>query len=435
MSRTSWKVMMITPFRLSALLVLLCSTGLPVGIHQAAAGDDGTTEIIMHGDSDMVDEEYIKDPGLFSGINTYSRSLVRQMPVDRGWTYDSPVDKSIKSMFRSTTLKLEYLHWSLEGPDNILLSAPILGVPDPTEPTPVFDRSTGIARGDGVALNYIDRSMDTNGMRAALAFPVENGSLDWNVWGIFKNESTRPTASIYTTRSTDIPDDDLVVVTNFDVNGDLASNTNVYDTSYTVNLDTEMFGTGVNYILDPYLPGEGFRMQPLFGFRFVSLRETMNQVGVDSGGGIGTPRTTTIYSKVENRVFGPTIGARAEYKHSRFTIGAEPKFTFGFNRDTNQVRTDQLFEATDPTIVSVQKNNEFSPTFQVSVYAKLNVNEHIRCFVGYDYLFIGQISRAYDIIDYNEDRTATNPATGTKVREQHSKFSADGITAGIEFIW
>ena len=435
MSRTSWKVMMITPFRLSALLVLLCSTGLPVGIHQAAAGDDGTTEIIMHGDSDMVDEEYIKDPGLFSGINTYSRSLVRQMPVDRGWTYDSPVDKSIKSMFRSTTLKLEYLHWSLEGPDNILLSAPILGVPDPTEPTPVFDRSTGIARGDGVALNYIDRSMDTNGMRAALAFPVENGSLDWNVWGIFKNESTRPTASIYTTRSTDIPDDDLVVVTNFDVNGDLASNTNVYDTSYTVNLDTEMFGTGVNYILDPYLPGEGFRMQPLFGFRFVSLREMMNQVGVDSGGGIGTPRTTTIYSKVENRVFGPTIGARAEYKHSRFTIGAEPKFTFGFNRDTNQVRTDQLFEATDPTIVSVQKNNEFSPTFQVSVYAKLNVNEHIRCFVGYDYLFIGQISRAYDIIDYNEDRTATNPATGTKVREQHSKFSADGITAGIEFIW
>jgi len=435
MSRTSWKVMMITPFRLSALLVLLYSTGLPVGMHEAAAGDDGTTEFVMHGDADMVDEEYIKDPGLFSGINTYSRSLVRQMPVDRGWTYDSPVDTSIKSMFHSTTLKLEYLHWSLEGPDNILLSAPILGVPDPTQPTPVFDRSTGIARGDGVALNYIDRTMETNGMRAALAFPVENGSLDWNVWGIFKNESTRPTASIYATRSTTIPDDDLVVVTNFDVNGNLASNTNVYDTSYSVNLDTEMFGTGVNYILDPYLPGEGFRMQPLFGFRFVSLRETMNQVGVDSGGGIGTPRTTTIYSKVENRVFGPTIGARAEYKHSRFTIGAEPKFTFGFNRDTNQVRTDQLFEATDPTIVSVQKNNEFSPTFQVSVYAKLNVNEHIRCFVGYDYLFIGQISRAYDIIDYNEDRTSTNPATGTKVREQHSKFSADGITAGLEFIW
>ncbi len=176
-------------------------------------------------------------------------------------------------------------------------------------------------------------------------------------------------------------------------------------------------------------------MQPLFGFRFISLRETMNQVGVDSGGGIGTPRTTTIYSKVENRVFGPSIGARAEYRHSRFTIGAEPKFTFGFNRDTDQVRTDQLFEATDPTIVSVQKNNEFSPTFQLSLYAKLNVTEHLRCFVGYDYLFIGQVSRAYDIIDYNEDRSAANPATGTKVRQEHSKFSADGITGGIELVW
>ncbi|WP_417385512.1 BBP7 family outer membrane beta-barrel protein [Gimesia sp.] len=434
MSRTSWKVMMITPFRLSALLVLLCSTGLPVGMPKVAA-DDGTTEYVMHGDADMVDEEIIDDSGLFSGVNTYSRSLVRQLPVDRGWTYDSPIDKSIKGMFRSSSLKLEYLHWSLDGPDNVLLSAPILGVTDPTEPNPVFDRSTGIARGDGVALNYSDSSMDTNGMRATLAFPVEQGAIEWNTWGIFKNESTRPTASIYATQSNSIPDDDLVVVTNFTINDDPASNTNVYDTSYTVNLDTEMFGTGVNYILDPYLPGEGFRMQPLFGFRFISLRETMNQVGVDSGGGIGTPRTTTIYSKVENRVFGPSIGARVEYRHKRFTIGAEPKFTFGFNRDTDQVRTDQLFEASDPVIVSVQKNNEFSPTFQLTLYAKLHLNEHIRCFVGYDYLNISQISRAYDIIDYNEDRTSTVPATGTKVRQNHSKFSADGITGGLEFIW
>ncbi|MCA9005293.1 MAG: BBP7 family outer membrane beta-barrel protein, partial [Planctomycetaceae bacterium] len=368
MSRTSWKVMMITPFRLSALLVLLCSTGLPVGMPKVAAADDGATEYVMHGDADMVDEEIIEDSGLFSGVSTYSRSLVRQLPVDRGWTYDSPIDKSIKGMFRSSSLKLEYLHWSLDGPDNVLLSAPILGITDPTEPNPVFDRSTGIARGDGVALNYSDSSMDTNGMRATLAFPIEDGAIEWNTWGIFKNESTRPTASIYATQSNSIPDDDLVVVTNFTINGDPASNTNVYDTSYTVNLNTEMFGTGVNYILDPYLPGEGFRMQPLFGFRFISLRETMNQVGVDSGGGIGTPRTTTIYSKVENRVFGPSIGARVEYRHKRFTIGAEPKFTFGFNRDTDQVRTDQLFEASDPVIVSVQKNNEFSPTFQLTLY-------------------------------------------------------------------
>jgi len=59
----------------------------------------------------------------------------------------------------------------------------------------------------------------------------------------------------------------------------------------------------------------------------------------------------------------------------------------------------------------------------------------MRCFIGYDYLFIGQISRAFDIIDYNEDRTASNPATGTKVRQKNSDFSADGITAGVEFIW
>ena len=161
----------------------------------------------------------------------------------------------------------------------------------------------------------------------------------------------------------------------------------------------------------------------------------MNQVGVDSGGGIGLPRTTTIYSKTENRVFGPSIGARTEFKHSRFTIGAEPKFTFGFNRNNNQVATEQLFQPSDPRIVTVDKNNEFSPTFQVSVYAKVNVNEHFRCFVGYDYLFVGQISRAFNIIDYNEDRTAANPAVGTRVRDDNSKFSADGITAGIELIW
>lgn len=435
MSRTSWKVMLITPFRLSALLVLLSSTVLPVGQKQSAAADDGTTEYVMHGDADMVNGEIVDDTGLFSGVNTYSRSLVRQLPVDRGWTYDSPIDKSIKNMFRSSKLRIDYLHWSMEGPEDVLLSAPILGVADPTEPEPVFDRSTGIGRGNGVALEYNDNSMDTNGMRGVLEFALPEGSLEWNVWGLFKNESHRPTDSIFATQSNAIPGDDLVVITNFNVNGELASNTNVYDTSYTVDLNTEMVGTGVNYVLDPYLPGEGFRMRPLFGFRVISLREAMNQIGVDSGGGIGTPRTTTIYSKVENRVFGPSIGARAEFTHRRFSIGAEPKFTFGFNRNTNQVATDQLFEATDPRIVSVQKNNEFSPTFQLSLYAKVNVNDHLRCFVGYDYLFIGQISRAFNIIDYNEDRGATNPATGTKVRQENSDFSTDGLTAGIELVW
>jgi hypothetical protein len=427
--------MMITPFRLSALLVLLCSTGLPVANNQVAAADDGNVEYVMHGDADMVDGEYVGDPGLFSGVNTYSRSLVRQLPMDRGWAYDSPIDKSIGNMFKSSKLKLEYLHWSLKGPDDVLLGTPILGVTDSTQPNAVFDRATGIARGNGVELDYNDQSMDTNGMRAALEFPLPEGTLEWNVWGVFKNKSQRPTDSIYSTQTNSVVDDDLVVVTNFTINGNPASNTNVYDTSYTVNLDTQMVGTGINYVLDPYLPGEGFRMQPLFGFRFIDLQETMNQVGVDSGGGIGLPRTTTIYSKTENRVFGPSIGARTEFKHSRFTIGAEPKFTFGFNRNTNQVATDQLFLPTDPRIVTVDKNNEFSPTFQVSVYAKVNVTEHLRCFVGYDYLFIGQISRAFNIIDYNENRASTNPATGTRVRDDNTKFSADGITAGIELIW
>ncbi|WP_145457880.1 BBP7 family outer membrane beta-barrel protein [Gimesia panareensis] len=436
MSRTSWKVMMITPFRLSALLVLLCSTVIPVVNCPVATAQDGTAEYVMHGDAEMVDQEMIQNPGMFSGVSTYSRSLVRQLPVDRGWAYDSPIDKQIGNMFRSSKLKLEYLHWSLKGPDDVLLGTPILGVADSTQPTTVFDREAGISRGTGVQLDYNDQSMDTNGMRGSLEFPLPEGTLEWNVWGIFRNKSIRPTDDIYATQSNTIPDDDLVVVTNFKINGAPASNTNVYDTSYSVTMNTEMVGTGVNYILDSYLPGDGFRMQPLFGFRYINFNESLNQVGVDSGVALITdPRTTTIYSKSENRVFGPSIGARTEFRQKWFTIGAEPKFTFGFNRNTNQVATDQLFTATDPRIVTVDKNNEFSPIFQLSLYAKVNVNEHFRCFVGYDYLFIGQISRAFNIIDYNENRDAANPAVGTRVQDNSSKFSADGITAGIELIW
>ncbi|MFK7777596.1 MAG: BBP7 family outer membrane beta-barrel protein [Gimesia sp.] len=437
MSRISWKVMMITPFRLSALLVLLISIGVPVGGNQIAAAEDSTQNLVMRGDADLV-EEYVDQQGMFSGVNTYSRSIVRKLPVDRGWTYNSPINNSIKNIFQTSKLRLDYLHWSIEGPDNVLLSAPILGVPDPTQPTAVFDRETGIARGNGVALQFTDRSMDTNGMRGTLEFALPDGSLEWNVWGTFKNESALPTRSIYELSNNSDPTDDLVVIVNFNKDGALASNTNVFDVSYSVEMKTEMVGTGINYVLDPYLPGDGFHLQPLFGFRFISLRETMNQIGVDSGGGLtgtDTARTATIFSKVENRVFGPSIGARAEYKNSRFSIGAEPKFTFGFNRNTNQVTTDQLFKSTDPRNVSVDKNNEFSPTFQISIYAKVNVNEHLRCFIGYDYLFIGQISRAFNIIDYNESDDSTNPAAGTKVREQNADFSTDGITAGIELVW
>ena len=110
-------------------------------------------------------------------------------------------------------------------------------------------------------------------------------------------------------------------------------------------------------------------------------------------------------------------------------------FTFMTSPGSTQERLPADMVLINGKIVTVDKNNEFSPTFQISLYAKVNVNEHFRCFVGYDYLFVGQISRAFNIIDYNEDRTAANPAVGTRVRDDNSKFSADGITAGIELVW
>ncbi len=75
------------------------------------------------------------------------------------------------------------------------------------------------------------------------------------------------------------------------------------------------------------------------------------------------------------------------------------------------------------TITYEEFEKGLNATFQLSVYAKLNVNEHLRCFVGYDFLFIGQISRAYNVIDYNESPTSGEEATGTRVRQDNSDLT------------
>lgn len=360
-------------------------------------------------------------------------STYERLPDDKGWAYNSNFDKFITKVASQSWIKLEYLSWNVDDPGNVVLgNASDIPTADPTIPFAVFDRTSGnLFNGYVTTLDRVGLEMN-NGIRGTIGIPTVVGDFEASVWylqehsqNISRTDAVNADffgAYIIPTLLDGLPRNNAVAL--------------AFSDSLVANYQTQIMGTEFNFITASDRPGLGINFRPTMGAYYISLEEDVNIVGVDSHSA-ATTRTAGITSNADNDIFGAQFGVLAEFKHEWFTISAQPKVMFGFNRQEARVVTSNLFvgagtSATDTDIFATEdSHNRFSPGVKLELKATVHLSKNFSIFAGYDLLYLASVTRPGDNIYWNDFVVDANSnAASTRVNLDHTAIMLQGVSAG-----
>ncbi|NOX52872.1 MAG: BBP7 family outer membrane beta-barrel protein, partial [Planctomycetes bacterium] len=355
--------------------------------------------------------------------------VTERLPEDAGGFYgESPVDAFLLQTFKNTWVRLEYLHWNYERPGDTTLGAPLLGVDDPRQTFPVTVGTTlqGFAYVENLGpLNL----RDNQGLRASIGLPIGAGAIEANIFSFQEGRSgldrTIEDPPVGSSTGT-------YIATSTYLDNQRSRNVFLYDVSFAANFTSDFWGAEINYVVDPLVPGPGFKIRPLFGFQFFDLEERLTQIGVfDQNGFLTTPQVTTIDSIAKNRIYAPQLGVRIEYVHRWFTIGVEPKIAFGINVYEDRVLADQVRSIADPTVVTTSRDEKFAPIGDIEVRGQVHLTRNFSLFISYQILIAAGITRPQNNIYYN-DFGPNAPLSGIVVRPAFDNMVIQGLSVGGE---
>jgi len=230
--------------------------------------------------------------------------------------------------------------------------------------------------------------------------------------------------------------------------------TQKFDTYYELSHTTQAGGTNFSVYSSSIFRSDAVQVRPLWGMRYLNIQEGFKFRGIDSGltydydgpGGDGTyapdggitPYTdeqweARLSNNVESHIAGPEIGFRIDLGdggHDGFRIWGETIFGLNANFEEIQMAGDNIGDAlTDgrfenpgmPRMLDPANQSEFadketsthvSPLFQQSVFMDFNfvrelpvlrrisILEDTTFRLGYTYLWVGEVSRPIDSINW-----------------------------------
>ena len=332
--------------------------------------------------------------------------ITEQISGDKGFDYeDTPFDRFLTAAAKSTWIRTEYLQWKFDGPGDKLLGSSVAGVVDPTRPfqATIAGQPATVQIPTTSALQF----QNVQGVRATAGLETNAGALEASYLYFSRAHSSQflgvlPAPVL-------APETQIQYATSTLQNGQPSNNLFLYDSSFQVFQNTQMFGAEANWVAkSPY--EEGFVTRPMAGFRFVDFHERLFQRGTFNQQGFLDPAlVSTIDSDSNNRIYAPQIGMRFEIVNRWVTLGVEPKVAFGVNNFDASVRTDHLRSPGDPTVQTRDSGSKFAPIGDFSFYGKVNLRENFSLFGSYQIMVAGGISRPANNIYYN-DNGSTNPA-------------------------
>ena len=347
--------------------------------------------------------------------------------IGDGW-----IEQKLEYIFSNARFRLDYMHWSLDTPGNVLLGSEVAGVREPRQPFPVVDRITGAAIGLGAVPTLDLMSLrDVSGMRGTIEIPFKEFTFEYNAW------FTQQTGDRYSIGADHLGGN--LVVTSLTQDGVVVpDNTVAYNVAYNADLTTELWGTEGNVILADNLASsmyDGYRLalQPMFGFRYVQLKERLQQNGIDTNGVTGVTRTAVIDSENTNNLYGPTIGLRAEVRGKWLTFGVQPKMTFGLNDYAINTSSQNLLAASELRRQSRENHVEYAPVFEFNAYLKCHINESLALHVGYDFMWMDRVARPWNTINYDSTGVGVGSIPNINTRDHLRDFYLQGLTVGGEF--
>jgi len=394
------------------------------------------------------------------GISPYDHSFVQTYNQDGLWIQD------VNDSPRQYYLTLDALVSHVRRPNRTLIGSP--HVPNSGNITTFGEATMGAVDDEFVTSNLIDphsvnqqKAITTSpGMKARWGFREPDGTgveLDgwWQSEGhwLFQRgyggvpgtaSQSRVTAAVplYT--------------------GSLSTSDYVpYDQKFRIFMDSESMGAGIKFVLSKKVSGNAWHVQPIWGLRYIFLRERFSFHGIDSGLTIeydqnGLPDLTTVEPRVapyqggldsstRSHLAGPeiglayqmggrklmlsgtsTFGLMANHERMRldgFGIGSPDLGTF----DQNATFTDRYETTHVSPILEQTFNAEFKMIHLIPLLRRIELLEQAKFRVGYSVLAMWQVARPNDTIRWQGQ--PLNPF----IRPDHTKWYIHGWHFGFDW--
>jgi hypothetical protein len=236
--------------------------------------------------------------------------------------------------------------------------------------------------------------------------------------------------------------------------GETSFNSGNAPNSVTASSSTRLWGADANFLVSASR-GQGVNLVLLAGFRYLDLQEDQNLA--DQIFDSVTNGTLTVADRfgTRNQFYGGQIGAKAGMTFGRLTLDTVVKVALGDDHETLTINgattvtrgafdlptgvTPQGVFAVPSNIGRYQKD-VFTVVPEVGVTVGYGLTDHLRAFVGYNFLYISDVVRPGTQINRNINPTQNTLFGGgtpsgplVPIGAMHSTdFWAQGVTFGLE---
>lgn len=390
------------------------------------------------------------------------------LPADRALTYPEDFGSrsaiTTKEMFRGTWLRLEYLQGNFSHEGGRVLGEPIVvtsvvdptvtvSIPDPSQQFSVFNTTGDFVGLAEVPTSFNIRWRNAQGIRGSFGIPVAKAfSIEGRLWQYEDQE-----ASLNTPRFPPLSTSGIIgtvnstfLATSLTTDGIPSGEVILYDAGFSSSYTSSMKAGDVALVFNWKNPDQGWRMQPILGYRHEEYSEGLgfggsfdNRSNFLDGAGIIPTESNWIQSNASNQREMMEVGMRTEWQKGNLTFGVQERIAFGSNIAKTAVHTSNLREPgsipgtiDDPEwTTSTERRTTFAPSFDLDVYANLQVNRWLSLRVGYNLIWLGGIAAADQSIRFNQisdGMGGTLPDVGSNLNYSNRTVSA--LTIGGEII-
>lgn len=352
-------------------------------------------------------------------------------PLDKLWATDAALSRILTKAFSGTSMRVEYLLWEIEEPGDVTLGAASETVTDLRGPFSVFDQATPpnlLGRGRVADLDeFFFRDLD--GIRAFWDIPFDNGTLQ--IGGFVLEQGSHEEVAIDLPSPPVAPDGQFVGNTVM-LDGAISNKFQFYDRFFSARYTTDLWGVEAKWIADsPVPPGDGLRVMPMLGMRYISLQERLKQQGIYDAFGTQPDQIATLDANTNNHLITPELGLFGEWRWGRFALQADPRIGLGVNAYRSRVITDRYASNTDPLLNTYTDQTDFTAVIEAGVSLNFDVTQNLSVYVGYDVMWMSHVARAHEAIRY--DVSSTGPTSRTVAVPSLTSLTVEGLMLGATY--
>ena len=231
--------------------------------------------------------------------------------------------------------------------------------------------------------------------------------------------------------------------------------------SISVDHTSSLWGTELN-LRSNIVCCPNFFLDALVGYRGLALDEGLsvseNLIGVTTLPGLnGATFGVSDTFSTQNRFYGGQVGLAGQYKVNRWVLDGSLKVALGTTQETVSINGGTVINGqpfvggllAQPTNIGRYTRDAFTVVPEIGLTVGYQCTDHLRCFVGYNFLYWSEVARPGSSVDTVIDRrqlatvqgsVATVPAgtpapTRPSFNFTNSDYWAQGVTLGMQYKW